>query len=205
MNMDYILLARYILYWFGFGAFHTVLTFDVVKQMSRLSPRLYRIIYNILQSVALFLVLVNVPSITQLLLQGLSLNGFRLFGFLLLFAMGGLIAAFGLWKWDLLGFLGLKEENSPLMTDGIYTFSRHPVYTGSILVFLSTLFVVVNEASLSWVLGAGGYFIIGSIFEEMKLKRSFENYDSYKERVAWIFPWKFSHYRLFFKNISNLI
>ena len=81
-----------------------------------------------------------------------------------------IITTFGLLRWNLLGFIGLAKEDDPLNTKGIYALSRHPVYSGFILIFLSTLIIEISSNSLSWLFGGGGYFLFGSIFEEKKLR-----------------------------------
>ncbi len=122
------------------------------------------------------------------------MDGMHFVLFLLFFVSGMIILLIGILSWDLLGFIGLKPEDGPLRTGGIYRLSRHPVYTGGLLVFLSTLLVDINEASLSWVLGAGGYFVLGSIPEEGKLNGVFEEYKEYKRNVGRFFPWKRWHW-----------
>ena len=62
------------------------------------------------------------------------------------------------------------------------------------MIFLSLLLVDLNAATLSWAIGPVTYFIIGSLFEERKLRENLEDYDQYKLYVGWFFPYKKIHF-----------
>jgi protein-S-isoprenylcysteine O-methyltransferase Ste14 len=49
-----------------------------------------------------------------------------------LFAFFFAVIIYAFRGFDTKGFLGLKEENQPLITSGLYRYSRHPMYAASI-------------------------------------------------------------------------
>jgi protein-S-isoprenylcysteine O-methyltransferase Ste14 len=148
----------------------------------------------------MFLILLNqIPSFIALFkeIRQTDIVNRVIFVFVLLMGIGFTVV--GGSKWEFFGFLGLKPEDEPLNTEGIYKFSRHPVYTGILLILFSPLLISLNENSLSWTLGAGGYFVLGSFPEEMRLSTNFSDYEDYKSKVGRFFPWRKKHfYSLFF-------
>ncbi|MCY3413528.1 MAG: DUF1295 domain-containing protein [Candidatus Heimdallarchaeota archaeon] len=193
--LDIPLLLNYLSYWIWFGIIHTITSSPTLKRLAGLDERFYRLIYNLISVISFLLVLMHVPSITSLVLEGLLLHGIQLVIFLFFNLIAIIFTLLGVLNWDLFSFIGFTKEKGSLKTGGIYAYSRHPVYAGILLTFISTLIITVNEATLSWVLGAGGYFLLGSIFEEKKLSQQFENYNTYKQHVPWIFPYRLSHFK----------
>ena len=187
-------LLFYLLLWAIFGIIHSLLASTYLKSKIRLNPQPYRILYVIISILTFIPISIYNPSLSSTYTDGFSISGLRFILFLLFFISGLIILLIGILAWDLFGFIGLKPEDGPLNIGGIYRLSRHPVYTGGLFVFISTLFVEISEASLSWVLGAGGYFILGSIPEELKLNDVFEEYKAYKRNVGRFFPWKKQHW-----------
>jgi protein-S-isoprenylcysteine O-methyltransferase Ste14 len=82
------------------------------------------------------------------------------------------------------------DEQIELRTDGIFAFSRHPIYLFSILflglrpymdLFYFVLFICITV-----------YFYVGAYFEEKKLTKIFgNNYVEYQNKVPAILPIKF--------------
>lgn len=96
----------------------------------------------------------------------------------------------------LLGISGLRRslsvfptptDTATLVTDGIYKYIRHPMYTGIILVavaitlFKPSLLAIVLFTSLLIVL------IIKSSYEEKLLLKKFPGYEQYKLRTGRFF------------------
>ncbi len=193
--MDYFLLGKYIFYWMIFGLSHTILAFEGVKDKFPLKGRGYRIFYNIVATLIFLFVIVNVPSLSPYLFSMSQIEFWRKILAVTLFAVSGIFGILGLMAWNLLGFVGLKEEDDPLRTDGIYKISRHPVYTSAILAFFAFIVIDPNETTISWLLGAGGYFVVGSYFEEKKLLKVFKEYSEYRNKVGRFFPWRGTHFK----------
>lgn len=83
--------------------------------------------------------------------------------------------------------LGGKEETHRLVTDGCYSFVRHPLY------LYSTLFLILNPImTLEWALLTAlsvPYFIIGGLIEERRLEAEFgDRYRRYRSRVPFMIP-----------------
>ena len=86
------------------------------------------------------------------------------------------------------------DEINELRTEGVFSFTRHPIYFFSILflglrpymdLFYFVLFICLTV-----------YFYIGAYFEEKKLIEIFgESYLEYQKKVPAIFPVKFSKYK----------
>lgn len=115
-----------------------------------------------------------------------------------LIALAGLLIAF--LQTDVWDFVGLRqaarfwqgaEGDGPppkLVTGGMYTLVRHPLY------FFSMLFLWASPAMLLpnflFNLLASGYFWAGSRVEERRLAATFgETYENYRQRVPALFPW----------------
>jgi len=117
-------------------------------------------------------------------------------------------AVYGFWVTlrpiDIQSFLGLRQvltfmqsgnlpsrlDESPsqqLITQGIYGYMRHPLYTFSMLILLFN--PIMTYKLLLITLLAGIYFYIGSIYEEQKLLRIYgEAYREYQEQVPRFTP-----------------
>lgn len=82
----------------------------------------------------------------------------------------------------------VPKADGVLVTDGLYRFVRHPIYTG-VLVIVAGLVV----PSGSWVtLGVGaltvGFFYAKSTWEEQRLAERYVDYDDYRSRTPRFFP-----------------
>ncbi len=85
----------------------------------------------------------------------------------------------------------MRTDRKPeLITAGIYSRVRHPLYLATILIFgamaLIYPFPVVIVFSLSMI----AYTMIGAYFEERKLVLQYgDEYDGYKKQAGLILPW----------------
>ena len=85
--------------------------------------------------------------------------------------------------------LFLPEVTSPprLVTDGLYRFVRHPLYTAG-LVFI-WLLPILTWNLLALNIGLTAYVFIGAYFEERKLLLEFgEPYAEYRQRTPMLIP-----------------
>jgi protein-S-isoprenylcysteine O-methyltransferase Ste14 len=93
---------------------------------------------------------------------------------------------------DLLSFVGLRqlfveEKIGHLVTNGLYRFVRHPLYTFSLLVLWLSPSMSLN--SFMVYIALTGYIWIGIIFEERKLLREFgRQYADYKSVTPMLIP-----------------
>ena len=93
---------------------------------------------------------------------------------------------------DVLSFTGLRqlveeEKKSDLVTNGLYRFVRHPLYTFSLLILWLSPSLTVNSFVVYAALTV--YILIGIIFEERKLLREFgQEYANYKSVTPMLIP-----------------
>ncbi len=196
--MSYVVL---MVLWVGWCVLHSALiSLAVTEPLRRRYPnafRYYRIFYNVL----------SVVTLVPVVYYGTTLRGDPLVswqgGWQLVPILLGLIAMFflvsGALRYDLRQFLGLRQlvdektcsvltDDCTLDTGGVLSIVRHPWYSAGILVVwarpLDTAAIVTN-------LVICGYFVVGAILEERKLKRQFgRQYADYQQRVSMLFPIK---------------
>lgn len=107
-------------------------------------------------------------------------------------ALSALLLLVAVLQTDTLSFVGLRqlfeeEKTGQLVTRGLYTVVRHPLYLFSILFLWLSPSLSVN--SLVFNIGVTLYFIIGAYFEERKLLRDFgEAYVEYKRKTSFLIP-----------------
>ena len=97
-------------------------------------------------------------------------------------------------------FAGLlaEEPDKDLQTGFFYKFSRHPMYTGAILWLGPNIFLSGNMVWFLQNVIFVAYFIIGSLFEERRLRKELPGYDIMYTR-GHLFPWKKQHFVNLFK------
>jgi methanethiol S-methyltransferase len=112
-------------------------------------------------------------------------------------AMAGQLAALimlliGVLQTDTLSFIGIsqifaKEAPSELVTDGLYRYMRHPLYSAGLLFIWLTPSMTINRLTLYVCLTI--YIFLGAYFEERKLLREFgQKYQSYKAKTPMLIP-----------------
>jgi protein-S-isoprenylcysteine O-methyltransferase Ste14 len=104
-----------------------------------------------------------------------------------------LVLVTGVMQTGALSFIGLRQliegegRQSVLVTDGLYRWVRHPLYTAGLLFIWLT--PVMSQNSLVVIIAATVYIIVGAIFEERKLERKFgEAYSDYKAETPMFVP-----------------
>ena len=152
--------------------------------------RFYRLFYNLFAVVSIAPVLylmVALPDKTlyqvpspwsYLMLAGQGISVILLLGAVL--------------QTDVLSFVGLRqlteeEKTGSLVTNGLYRFVRHPLYTFSLLILWFSPSVTVNSFIVYAALTI--YVLIGIVFEERKLLREFgQEYADYKSITPMLLP-----------------
>lgn len=116
----------------------------------------------------------------------------------LIVIFGFVVIALGLWVIKLafnpfswMEFLGLKnkEGEGELFVSGIHSKVRHPIYSGTIMIFLGALVILPNvAATLSFVI-LMVYLPIGIRLEEKRLIAQYgTKYTKYKQEVPSLVP-----------------
>ncbi|WP_244519855.1 MULTISPECIES: isoprenylcysteine carboxylmethyltransferase family protein [unclassified Ensifer] len=81
-----------------------------------------------------------------------------------------------------------EEQDAPLVTSGLYAFSRNPIYVGMVAAMIGTVLAVPNVVSVALALSAWISISYQIRMEEAHLSRAFgEAYSAYCKRVRrWI-------------------
>lgn len=110
---------------------------------------------------------------------------------IVLMLIGTLVLLRSFQSFDSSAFLGIKpEENaSGLHTGGLYKYSRHPMYFGTLLLFAGAFFWRQDLLILIFSVISIAYLFIGSRNEEKKLIRQFPvEYPAYRCSTPAIIP-----------------
>ena len=103
-----------------------------------------------------------------------------------------LLLLISLLQTDMLSFVGLRQlfdEEKPgkLVTEGMYRFVRHPLYTFGLLALWLTPSISLN--TLLVYLAFTAYILVGIFFEERKLLREFgQEYADYRAMTPMLIP-----------------
>jgi methanethiol S-methyltransferase len=188
----------------GFGLVHSLLASLAAKSLAQrwlgtAAGRIYRLGYNflgvltLLPALALLLVLPDRPLYAiprpwlylTLLVQGLAvvalLVGVKQTGFVAFSGLGQLANP-------------EIETRRPLVTDGLYRWVRHPLYSAGLVFIWLIPHMTVNLLALN--LGLSLYIFVGTYFEERKLLKVFgADYAAYQRRTPLYFPgWQLFHH-----------
>lgn len=83
-----------------------------------------------------------------------------------------------------------------LFHGGIYSYIRHPIYSGNIIISLANFVALPNLFSLSLVVSIFSAYLMVIKREEHTLMITFENYSNYRKSTGPLFPKVvFSHYK----------
>lgn len=187
-----------------YGFVHTLLaTLEVkarVKQLfGRAADRWYRLVYNVFAVVTLLPILVLPFILLDMPMYTIPVPWLYLstaVQLLALLALGIGLLQTGLWTF--LGFQQIvnpvQDGSSQMVTDGLYRWVRHPLYTAGLV--LIWLIPVMTYNLLALNLGLTIYLILGAVYEERKLVREFgDDYVSYQVRVPMLIPLIFRRQR----------
>ncbi|CAN7336217.1 MULTISPECIES: isoprenylcysteine carboxylmethyltransferase family protein [Ensifer] len=108
---------------------------------------------------------------------------------LVLMTLGGGLTMLSQWAMRHSWKIGIPEEqDAPLVTSGLYAFSRNPIYVGMVTALTGTVLAVPNVASVALTLSAWISISYQIRMEETYLSRAFgEAYGAYCKRVRrWI-------------------
>jgi len=97
----------------------------------------------------------------------------------------------------LLAWAGLKiifgetREESQIITTGVFSIVRHPIYLGSILLYLGLILLSLSLLStLVWFIIIIFYYMISRYEEKLLTQRFGSAYEEYKKKVPMLLPIK---------------
>jgi protein-S-isoprenylcysteine O-methyltransferase Ste14 len=206
--MRYLLL---VILWITWCALHSALiSLTVTESLRKRFPngfRFYRILYNLVAVVTILPVLFY--TFSQRGEPIVTWNGPWRIVPILLGTVALLFFVAGARRYDLRQILGLRQikdekacsvitDDCSLETGGVLSIVRHPWYSGGILMVWAR---PLDWAAILTNLVVSGYFIVGAILEERKLKVQFgQQYTDYQRRVSMLFPIKWAVGMLVGKN-----
>lgn len=105
---------------------------------------------------------------------------------LVIMALGGGLTMLSQWAMRHSWKIGIPEEqDAPLVTSGLYAFSRNPIYVGMVTALIGTVLAVPNVISVALALAAWISISYQIRMEETHLSRAFgEAYGAYCQRVG---------------------
>jgi protein-S-isoprenylcysteine O-methyltransferase Ste14 len=115
----------------------------------------------------------------------------RLIVALVVFLMAGWLAFSGLW----VVFVN-RRETPHVITSGVFSVVRHPIYLGAILAYLGMILLSFSLASvIVWLVIIVFYYFISKFEEKLLLEKFGSEYETYRKRVPMLFPLKIGHGR----------
>ena len=101
--------------------------------------------------------------------------------------ISGIFAKFGL------GIIfGEVRKKPEIIEKGVFKIVRHPIYLGSILLYLGLTILTCSIASaVLWIIIIIFYYYISKYEEKLLLKEFGTDYKNYMERVPMLIPMKF--------------
>jgi protein-S-isoprenylcysteine O-methyltransferase Ste14 len=182
---------------FSYGLLHSILASSRVKAQAHRSfgpqtEHWYRLAYNFIAIITLLPILLLPILLIDEQIYRIPLPWVILTLALQLFAI--VILVLGVRQTGTTSFIGLSqlllpEDTSPprLVTDGLYRYVRHPLYTCGLVIIWLTPIMTWNLLAL--IIGLTGYIIIGAYFEERKLLLEFgDAYAEYRQRTPMLVP-----------------
>ena len=181
----------------AYGLLHSILASLIIKAHARrwigpASDRWFRLAFNFIAVVTLLPIL-----FLPILLIDKQIYSIRYPWVILTLTiqlMAVIVLFVGLRQTGISSFIGLRqmllpEDTSPprLVTNGLYRFVRHPLYTAGLV--LIWLLPVLTWNLLALNLGLTAYILIGAYFEERKLLLTFgDYYAEYCHRTPMLIP-----------------
>jgi len=177
-----------VLAWLLFGILHSVLASSLIKENLNLRPVNYRRLYNIISILAVLFIFFLGSTIVPEYLFPIDQTS-KSIG-LIIATFGFLLAKLAFRPLSLSEFLGIKpEQDRELVTAGIYSRIRHPLYTALILGLIGFLIFSPTYTNLVHAICILIYLIIGIRFEEKRLLSHYgQEYEEYRKRTPMLFP-----------------
>lgn len=185
-----MLLTHVVLFllWLLYYAIHSILASTWIKSKLRLSQRTYRLWYSMIATILFLIMLLYTATTYSAFL--FTPTAYSNYSGLMVAAVGIFILKRSFRQYSLKEFLGFKsEENSTLNMKGIQSKVRHPLYSGTVLIFIGYFLFNPQIANLVMLLSLVCYLPFGIYWEEKKLIKEFgEHYVKYKKVTGALIP-----------------
>lgn len=185
---------------------HSFFASNRAKSIIPISQQYYRLFFNVIGGsslIILTIILIPLASSPDNIIMNPIITPTPTISLIatILAILGIIFVAGSILQTNPLKFAGLlaEEPDKDLQTGFFYRFARHPMYTGAILWLGPNIFLSGNMIWLLQNVIFVAYFIIGSLFEERRLRGELPGYDIMFTRGA-LFPWKKQHFISLFKN-----
>lgn len=181
-----------ILGWILYLTFHSLLADTEVKRKVKVVLgkhfKYYRLIYVVISIAGLLILLFYNASIASS--DFIDRTGWVRYLSLMLAAFGVIIIKIAFRSYPFSSFVGLTPESpQPLITSGLHSSVRHPIYTGTVLIVMGYWLFSPDLPTSASVACIIIYLPIGIYLEEKKLIMEYgELYLDYKKKVPAIFP-----------------
>jgi protein-S-isoprenylcysteine O-methyltransferase Ste14 len=180
-----------------YGLVHSILASHTVKHLAERAlggwvNRVYRLFFSAMAVLTFLPVLALLARMPDAGIYTLTAPWLYLTVAIQMLSAVGMLAA--VWQTGFLSFVGFTDlladpaaTKSILVTAGFYRWMRHPIYTFSLLFLWLVPYMTWNILALN--IGVTGYFVVGTIFEERKLRHEFgQAYDVYARRTPRFIP-----------------
>jgi protein-S-isoprenylcysteine O-methyltransferase Ste14 len=181
----------------AYGLFHSLLASLRAKAQARQwlgakTERWYRLAYNFIAVITLLPILVLPILLIDEEIYIIPFPWWLITVTLQILAI--IVLLIGLRQTGITSFIGLhqvflpEDTNPPrLVTNGLYRYVRHPLYTAG-LGFI-WLMPIMTWNLLALIIGLTVYIFVGAYFEERKLLEEFgEEYEVYRQRTPMLIP-----------------
>lgn len=177
-----------LLIWTVYYALHSLFASTYMKNKLGLKQQHYRLLYGLFSTLLFGCVLIYNATIYSALIY--PPNNLSIYLGLMIAATGFFIVKRSFRQYSFREFMGLKaEKDQQLQTKGIQSKVRHPLYTGTILIFLGYFIFNPQFSNLIMLMTMLIYLPIGIYLEERKLLKEFgEEYLQYKHSTPALFP-----------------
>lgn len=191
MTINTVSILGVVVSWLVFYTLHSVLASTTIKKFGENllgSKKQYRMLYSIFSIISLLLVFcVLIVSPSHYLISRTKLT--LVFSFIT--STYGLIILKRSFKYiSTSNFIGLTEsKKNDLITKGLHSYIRHPIYSGTLLVFIGAMLFYPTDLMLASLICLVVYLPIGIFLEEEKLIKYFgDEYLEYRSKVKAIIP-----------------
>jgi len=84
---------------------------------------------------------------------------------------------------------GKEKKTARFVTEGVFNIVRHPMYLGSVLLFLSFVFLSYSILSFFvWLIICSFYYFVSKHEEKLLISKFGDSYKKYREKVPMFLP-----------------